>query len=292
MYISIALFVHLCLVSTINSSSTISPRISYGKTAKRGAWPSQVLLITGYKDYNVCGGSIISEEWVLTAAHCVRSEVDGKKVNPLRYKLQLGAYDRKNQDRTEVYRKISKIVLHPMYETQNHSHDMALIKMNAPINFTKKEYRHLRPICLDLHGIDITNKRCFLTGFGRLGEPYFKLGFPRKLQQIEMKTFNQTECARIHNEYFEIEDSKEEVTDLQFCMVSKDTHYWHNSVGGGCDGDSGSPLQCKNNNAWYQVGVAWSGTNCDLQPTVFQKVHKYADFIEKTTNYRLPTYCN
>ncbi|RWR98564.1 hypothetical protein B4U79_17150, partial [Dinothrombium tinctorium] len=64
------------------------------------------------------------------------------------------------------------------------------------------------------------------------------------------------------------------------------------SYGGGCPGDSGSPLQCFINNNWIQIGIAWSETDCEQNPTVYQKIYKYADFIRNTSSYELPASCN
>ncbi|RWS06888.1 Enteropeptidase-like protein [Dinothrombium tinctorium] len=176
---------------------------------------------------------------------------------------------------------------------QNHSNDIALIKMDKPVNFSGNE-SHLKPACLDLIGIekDLNNEtRCVATGFGRLGHGSSPL--PVILQQLEMKPYDHDECARIHHIFYSIEESKEEVTQKQFCMISK-----HNldpesyeSFGGACPGDSGGPLQCYINDNWIQLGVTWSGTDCERSPTVFQKIYKYATFIIQTSGYKLPSSC-
>ncbi|RWR99293.1 uncharacterized protein B4U79_17047 [Dinothrombium tinctorium] len=174
---------------------------------------------------------------------------------------------------------------------QNHSNDIALIKMDEPIDFAGNE-SNLKPACLDLSGLEQNlddQTRCVATGFGRLGNFHH---LPDVLQQIDMKPYDHDECASIHHNFYRWEDSKEEVTDKQFCMVSK-----HNprpvfdSYGAACPGDSGGPLQCFINNKWIQLGVTWSVTNCERSPTVYQKIYKYAEFIENTSSYKLPTSC-
>ncbi|RWR98617.1 hypothetical protein B4U79_18891 [Dinothrombium tinctorium] len=77
-------------------------------------------------------------------------------------------------------------------------------------------------------------------------------------------------------------------------MVSKHNPQpdFGDSYGGGCPGDSGSPLQCFINNNWIQIGIAWSETDCEQNPTVYQKIYKYADFIRNTSSYELPASCN
>ncbi|RWR98739.1 transmembrane protease serine 5-like isoform X7, partial [Dinothrombium tinctorium] len=116
------------------------------------------------------------------------------------------------------------IIRHQDYEMQNHSNDIALIRMDKPINFAGNE-SHLKPACLDLNGLEKnldSKTRCVAAGFG----------------------------------------------------------------------DSGSPLQCFINNNWIQIGIAWSETDCEQNPTVYQKIYKYADFIRNTSSYELPASCN
>ncbi|RWS05456.1 chymotrypsin-like elastase family member 2A, partial [Dinothrombium tinctorium] len=133
---------------------------------------------------------------------------------------------------------------------QNHSNDIALIRIDKPINFAGNE-SHLKPACLDLNGLEKnldSKTRCVAAGFGRLERGNGPL--PEILQQLDMKPYDHAKCARMHRIFYEWEDSKEAVTDKQFCMVSKHNPRpdFGDSYGGGCPGDSGSPLQCFINN--------------------------------------------
>ncbi|RWR98420.1 Polyserase-2-like protein, partial [Dinothrombium tinctorium] len=181
------------------------------------------------------------------------------------------------------------IVRHPNYESQNYSNDIALIKMDEPIDFAGSE-SHLKPACLDLRGLiekNLDNQtRCVATGFGELGNSNSSI--PNVLQQLDMKLFDHDECVSLYHNLSQIE-----VTDKQFCMVSKHNPQplFGNSYGAGCKGDSGGPLQCFINNNWIHLGVIARIIDCERHPTVFQKIYKYAEFIENTSCYKLPTSC-
>ncbi|RWS00609.1 tryptase-2-like protein [Dinothrombium tinctorium] len=260
-------------------------RYANGHEAKPYAWPWQVLMLTGEKDWNICGGSLISAEFVLTAAHCVRKT---KEYDPNNLKLVLGEHRRSKFEGKEVFAEVAEIIRQPNYETQNHSNDMALIKLKQPINFAK--YRHLRPACLQLEKpISLKETRCIGTGWGRINSSGT---MPDVLQQLEMKEFCRCDCADIHEEWYHNGPSYERVTKNHICMVSAENSDRGVSYGGVCAGDSGSPLQCLIGNIWKQVGVAWSGTDCEKNPSVFNRVDAYAEWILKVSGYETPHHCN
>ncbi|RWS25538.1 chymotrypsin-like elastase family member 1, partial [Leptotrombidium deliense] len=98
-------FIIVIVANKVSCSLIREKRLSHGKDAEKNAWPSQVLILTGDEYYRTCGGSIISESWVLTAAHCVRTN-EGR--DPMTYKLVFGEYNRQKEDGTEVRRNIAK----------------------------------------------------------------------------------------------------------------------------------------------------------------------------------------
>ncbi|KAJ7373385.1 hypothetical protein OS493_012978 [Desmophyllum pertusum] len=98
------------------TSHVISKRIVGGSASGDGAWPWQVALLLD--DTQVCGGSLIRSNWILTACHCFtdyRSSTD-----PTRWKVKLGAHQTESkQTGFEQVREVKNIILHPRYWGQN-----------------------------------------------------------------------------------------------------------------------------------------------------------------------------
>lgn len=110
----------------------IQSRIVNGQLSKRGQFPYQALLDIRTAESNfVCGGSLLNAEWVLTAAHCA--------IDAIEFRVHLGA-----QSYYEVSEKGRLIVItnqktiHPLYNVQRSANDIALIKLDAPVEFTDR----------------------------------------------------------------------------------------------------------------------------------------------------------
>ncbi|RWS08053.1 plasma kallikrein-like isoform 3 precursor [Dinothrombium tinctorium] len=163
--------------------------------------------------------------------------------------------------------------------------------MDQPVSFASN-HSFLRPACLDLNGeleTEVTNKTlCIGTGFGLSKAPpnhnrslvpseiayLYPLMFRNVLRELRLKLDNHQNCRNL----FKIL----KVTEKQFCMASKNEHnYAYN-------GDSGGPLQCHISGKWIQVGVMWGGSP---RISIFQKIYKYADFIERISGYKLIQDC-
>ncbi|XP_015246654.1 PREDICTED: serine protease 27-like [Cyprinodon variegatus] len=117
--------------------SSINSRILGGQEASPGSWPWHVAITT--KGRIFCQGSLITDEWVLTAARCFKYSYLSGAI------LHLGA---KNHSRFgEVTRRVYSIVCHQDYDAfylNRAENDICLLKMSAPVNFT--DYIH--PVCL------------------------------------------------------------------------------------------------------------------------------------------------
>ncbi|CAG7820758.1 unnamed protein product, partial [Allacma fusca] len=116
-----------------------------------------------------CGGAIINEKWILTAAHCV----DGYRSlsfpwDPLI--VVAGAHDlRKEENSTRQYRAVYffNMHIHPEYNTLTHNFDVALLELRTPLNMTKT----VSPGCLpDLYrNMTFENEKVVAHGWGVTG---------------------------------------------------------------------------------------------------------------------------
>ncbi|XP_066579321.1 tryptase-2 [Amia ocellicauda] len=233
-----------------------------GEDAKEGQWPWQVYLeITTMDGYQVgCGGSLISDRWVLTAAHCVKF--------PLKWwesEVILGAHSLDEPSEHEVRRTMNKVIFHEEYMDVKKGFDIALIELNATV--TTNAY--IKPVTLagaeDECSVDW---ECWATGWGAFleGEP---LPEPKTLQEVQVPVVHNEHCMeQYYGRFFifpEMMCAGEEGLDS-------------------CQGDSGGPLVCrKTGQPWVQAGVTSFGAGCGQEdsPGVYTRVSSYRDWIKK-----------
>lgn len=137
-----------------------------GVDAKPGEFPHMAVL--GYPDFNgdlsfKCGGSLISELFVLTAAHC--SKADRTSPSTIRLgELNLKVKDRGNP---EVDIAIDSFISHEAYNKETRENDIALVKMAQPVRLSAS----IRPACLQ-QTESVAKAKAVATGWGKLGISY------------------------------------------------------------------------------------------------------------------------
>nr|AAV91019.1 hemolymph proteinase 21 [Manduca sexta] len=237
-----------------------------GQNASRNEFPHMALL--GYGEEPdvqwLCGGTLISENFILTAGHCISS----RDIN-LTY-VYLGALARSEvTDPSKQYR-IKKIHKHPEFAPPVRYNDIALVELerNVPLD------EWLKPACLHM-GDETADDRVWATGWG-LTE-YKASSGANILQKVVLNKFSTFECIlqypphRLMSQGFDV--------NSQMCYgdrsQSKDT----------CQGDSGGPLQIKHkkiNCMWLIIGVTSFGKACGFigEPGIYTKVSHYIPWIE------------
>ncbi|OXB75183.1 UNVERIFIED_CONTAM: hypothetical protein H355_003310, partial [Colinus virginianus] len=237
-------------------------RIVGGSDARREAWPWIVSL--HFNSRPVCGASLVNEEWLVTAAHCVY----GRQLQPSTWKAVLGLYDQSNMtDTSIVVQNIDQIIINPHYNKVTKDSDIALMHLQHKVQYTDR----IQPICLPekneqfLPGIN-----CSIAGWGAI---WYEGPTSNILQEAEVPLILNEKCQEWLPEY--------SITENMICAGY--------DMGGvdSCQGDSGGPLMFEDGNQWVLVGVTSFGYECALpqRPGVYVRVPMFADWIQKIISY-------
>ncbi|XP_006894095.1 PREDICTED: polyserase-2-like [Elephantulus edwardii] len=222
-------------------------RIIGGMPPREKKWPWQVSL--HYGGVHVCGGSIISEYWVLSAAHCFeRLKVSG-------FDLYVGLFNLSVASQHTQWFEVNRLIIHPTYRLYHPvGSDIALVQLKSRIEFSDS----VIPICLVPANVSLHNLTCWATGWGLL-QPG---GLPSEtLQEILLPLVPSRICAMLYGSPFMI---RPDMLCAGYIMKPKSV----------CEGDSGGPLVCEFNDTWRQIGVVSWGNGCSdpVFPGVFARV--------------------
>lgn len=141
-------------------------RIVGGKNAPFGRYPWQVSVrrtsFFGFSSTHRCGGAVLNENFIATAGHCV----DDLLTSQIR--IRVGEYDFSHVQEQLPYieRAVSKKIVHPKYNFYTYEYDLALVKLEQPLEFAP----HIMPICLPATDDLLIGQNGTVTGWGRLSE--------------------------------------------------------------------------------------------------------------------------
>ncbi|XP_066942638.1 trypsin-like [Macrobrachium rosenbergii] len=240
-------------------------RIVGGVATRVHEYPWQVGLTNKNLKRPYCGGSIISDEWILTAAHCVRGVIVSNIIVVLGEHNWGTAADTSYTSRRTVVTSI----IHPSYDTKTQNNDVALLQLSTPITFTNDN--KIAPVCLPTKQNAYENVEAIVTGWGTTssgGKQTFELN------EVTIPTMSNNECRKSYGSY---------ITGNMICAGlpegGKDS----------CQGDSGGPMVTGSDSAgkfMVQIGVVSWGYGCAYShyPGVYTRVTNYLSWISDRTS--------
>uniref|UniRef100_A0A8D1NRW2 chymotrypsin n=1 Tax=Sus scrofa TaxID=9823 RepID=A0A8D1NRW2_PIG len=221
-------------------------RIVNGEDAVPGSWPWQVSLqdSTGF---HFCGGSLISEDWVVTAAHCGVTTSDV---------VVAGEYDQASDAEDIQVLKIAKVFKNPNFSLLTVRNDITLLKLATPARFS----RTVSAVCLPSASDDFpAGTLCATTGWGKTKSRCLMDGHwaPPCPCTLDSARSGHTRA---------LEPSVQAGTQVLSPQ-----------------GDSGGPLVCQKNGAWTLVGiVSWGSSTCSTTtPAVYARVTALIPWVQQ-----------
>ncbi|XP_053673001.1 chymotrypsin-1-like [Anopheles nili] len=247
-WITLLLLAYVRIGTVQTNQPTPFHRIIGGTDSKDGAAPYLVALFQN--GHFLCGGSIITNRWILTAAHCVTS------LTPSNGVISAGS---NSVNKGKIF-SINRVVPYSEYDTYNLEDDIALVRLTAPLVFGKR----VKKIRLSTETIPL-NASLTLVGWGDIGQNREQ---PRTLQTISLRNIGLDRCREMYDGYLKLQFS---IYDGNLCTYNKINQ-------GTCYGDSGSPLVWKGR----QVGVVnWSEECAQGYPDVHARVAYFFPWIRR-----------
>ncbi|EPQ13203.1 Cationic trypsin-3 [Myotis brandtii] len=220
-------------------------KIVGGYTCRKNSIPYQVSLNAGY---HFCGGALINDQWVVSAAHCYKSRIQ----------VRLGEHNIEVVEGNEQFINAAKIIRHPKYNARTIDNDIMLIKLSSPATISSRVATISLPgTCADV------GTQCLISGWGNTQS--VGTNYPELLQCLDAPVLSDSVCRKAY---------PGQITNNMMCLGflegGKDS----------CQGDSGGPVVC---NGQLQGIVSW-GYGCAMKgkPGVYTKVCNYVRWIQDT----------
>jgi len=245
-------------------------KIIGGTEARPNSWPWQVSVQNAGGSHR-CGGSIINNQWILSAVHCCVDR--GITDSPLNVKIRVGSHNLRSstESKARTY-SVSKVIPHVGYtEHPVPDQDFCLYKTSEPIVFSNE----VSPVCLGEPSDNVVGRKCWVTGWGKTVAAWWASG-SNILRQVDVSIVDQNSCDAKYRS-LPPPNNGLYVSDKMLCAAAagKDS----------CQGDSGGPFVCQNADGSYNlVGVVSWGVGCAAPgiPGVYAKTSIALDWIAST----------
>ncbi|KAK2917106.1 hypothetical protein Q8A67_001480 [Cirrhinus molitorella] len=232
----------------------LKSKVFGGENARTKNWPWQVSIHYNYTHH--CGGTLITKDWVLSAAHCFQDHDESDTV------MYFGRLRQFGSNPYETNRTARRIIKHPKYDRFNGDNDIALVQLSSSVTFTER----IKPVCLAAAGsVFAAGTQSWVTGWGSLQSEAKPFDL---LQEMMVPVVNNSDCDNVYGG---------NITNNMICagllnQVEK----------GVCTGDSGGPVVSRKGFLWIQSGILSFGKECvnPKYPTVSTRVSQYQNWIK------------
>ncbi|XP_015270725.1 PREDICTED: mannan-binding lectin serine protease 1 [Gekko japonicus] len=232
-------------------SRSLLARIANGRYAQRGISPWIAMLHRNGHPF--CGGSLLGNRWIVTAAHCLHNDLDPENpilqssdvISPSSFTVILGKHRTHKQDDTEQHLQPKSLFFHPSYRAATLENDIALVELSEEATVND----HVIPVCFP-EGPQPKNAMVIVSGWGK----QFLQRLPDSLMEIEIPLTDHVVCQEAYARLQKV------ITEDMICAGERE--------GGkdACSGDSGGPMVTLNNQTgeWQLIGTVSWGDGCGL----------------------------
>lgn len=212
-----------------------------------------------------CGGSLINEKFILTAAHCLYYEENGELKRRTNSEIYVFANSSNLSQGGEIY-DVKRIIEHPNYNKENNDNDIALLELTSPINTYYSNQIINLPSKSDYEELNKPDKSVIVSGWGATsvyGDVY-----PEILKKGNVSIKSHSICLDNY-----IAENKV-VTKNMICASGDNID--------SCSGDSGGPLFTFIDGNAIQLGItSWGSFPCADNKLfgVYTNIFNYLDWI-------------
>merc|ERR1719430_2703607 len=248
-------------------------KIVGGDEASPGEWPWIVVFSFGASDGSQaggCGGTLVADRWVVTAAHCVDGwSADSLSVVIGEHTIRSDYYVSDDDDYDDIRKnlELETIIMHEDYDSFTTEHDIALLKLKEPLDLSV-----YTPACMPASGLDFTGETAWVYGWGTI-----EMGgnISDTLRETTQTILSNEECmtkeGEIDDYVYYMADS---LTDDMICgeAAGQDS----------CQGDSGGPFTVEVAGNHHLVGVVSWGHGCAVEglPGVYSSVSYHREWLD------------
>jgi hypothetical protein len=225
-------------------------------------WQISLQLRPPYGTAHFCGGTIVNEEWIITASHCL--VFDDTELQPVQIRIRAGFTSLSSTEGT--YHNVSEIIMHPDYGSTGNDYqfDIALLRLSNPIDLDDPAKAKVGIVTQNdaLAGLTDPDVMAKVSGWGALS---FNGPSPDILQAIEVPIVGGT-------------------ASYPPSQITSDMILAGATGQDACQGDSGGPMVVPDGQGWYKIaGVVSWGVGCGSPgyPGVYSRVSFFEDWLNQ-----------
>ena len=242
-----------------------------GQVAEPGEWPWQALLYIG--DSYLCSGSLLNEEWIVTAAHCLtdpEGDADAAPFAAEEIDVVLGEHALDRAEGTEQQHSVAELIIHPDYDERTHDSDIALLRLTRDAELNQRVQTVVLLLPAEEPELLAEGAETVATGWGATEEGG---EVSPLLREVSLPIVSRERCR-------EQPDRPLFITENMLCAGYPE--------GGrdACQGDSGGPLvawdaDAGTAGAWKLAGLVSFGDGCARpnSPGVYTRVPSFVQWI-------------